>query len=339
MKKKFITFVLALFMALSSITFFACGSKSIDIRAEIGTIVSTIQRETSLTYSQNNSQTYCYENIYDKGFTGVSFQHLTYKSGSSYVKEESGEICNAIFALSLHKILAYYPQLSDFTQKQLKGVISAFDKFKQEYNDFSALDERYNEMFGSASNESYNGFYARYKQGAIAYTKATYNLAYELMKAVEKNFLLPDQSEPNFLATQKQLWTIRYKYEITKALGDVQEFFLTSAKGQSLSNQMFVDVKNFLTNLVEYDCMSVYQIMLFSYDEFITLSQVLDSERKITMEALEDFSVYELEVECDNSIYNYLKIKEYGESDYNQLSRYFMQGGILYDFFEIIVNY
>lgn len=328
-RSKILTFIVALLIMAPCFAMFACGENSINPYAQIEAIITEIQADES-AYEKGE--------IMSSGFNGYKIKDLAYKNSSGALVED-GQVYNAIFAISLNKIIKYNANLENISASKLAGVKNAFDTFEKEYNDFKGARERFVVLEGNANNVIYNGFYARYKEETKGYVGATCALARELLNACEKNYKLPSEDDAQIAEAEQSQWLLRYDNEIVRALADIKDLIFVSARGEDLSNELIVSAKGILKNIASYAKRTSYNINSENQTKFLNISTALENERNIASQALSSFSLYELEREYDSSLTAYYKTGETKEFDYVQLNSYFANGGILSTYLTTINNF
>lgn len=328
-KSRFLTFIVAVLVLVPCLAMFACGENRINPYEQINAIITEIQADES-----------AYENgdILETGFNGYKIKNLAYKNDSGMLVED-GQVYNAIFAVSLDKIIKYNPSLENISANKLADVKKAYDSFEKAYNDFKGARERFVVLEGNANIDIYNGFYARYKEETKGYVGATCALARELLSACDKNYQFSSEDEvENAIASQLQ-WQLRYDNELIRALGDIKDLIFVSARGEELDNELLVSAKATLKNIATYALRTTYNIAEENKEKFLNISTALENERAIASQALKNFSLYELEREYNGSLAAYYRTGETKEFDYVQLNSYFANGGILLTYLTTINNY
>lgn len=325
-KNVFVTFMLVLLILTSSFTLFACGENTINPQSEIHAVILEIQDDTA---------SYTKSEIMESGFNGFSIKNLMYKNSSGGFVED-GKVYNAIFAISLGKIIKYNDNLNSVPVNKLDGVKQSFDHFKKEFEEFKGSRDWFMALEDDISIDVYNGFYSRFKKETQGYIDATCSLAKEILKVCDNNFVLPSEDDENFSLAQAQQWQLHYDNEIIKALSDVKDLIFVSAKGENLSCQLYNRAKNLLKEIAKSAKNTSYAIANENKDKFISVALAVENQRMIVSQAISNFSLYELEEEYDGSLYSYYQTDSTKEFDYKQLNSYFLTGGILPTFIQTI---
>lgn len=325
MKKKFITISLTLLIVFSSVIMFACGGSEVNPYVEINEIITTITSDTS-TYQQ--------ESLLDGAITGYAIKNLAHIEDGTSV--EDGQVLNGIFGLSVNKIIKYKDLLQEIKTSKLGSLNKIFKSFKSEYGNFLGARERFLTLSSSATNDVYNGFYSRFREETKGYVNATCDLAKAILKTCQENFVL---SEENLEQSKKEQTLLRYDNEIIKGLGDIKDFLLESAKGEILTNTLYQKGVADLKALASNSNRSEFNLSEENMTKFENISLALDNQRKIISQAINNFSIYQLEEEYESSPYLYYKTDNTKEFDYTQLNAYFGTDGILQTYFRTINNF
>lgn len=324
MKRKFLTFSLIFLLAFSSVIMLACGGSGVNPYDEINEIITTITTDTS-TY-QNGA-------VLDGTFTGYTIKGLAHKEGG--VSVDDGQALNGIFAISTNEIIKYKDFLQNIKPSKLDSLNKTFNSFKDEYQNFLGARERFLTLEDYASADVYNGFYARFREETKSYVNATCDLAKEILKACEENFVLSEEKPEE---SKKEQMLLKYDNEIIKALGDVKDLLLKSAKGEILAGGLYQYGMATLKNIASNANKTRFNLKEENEGEFEKISLALDNQRKIISQAIDNFSIYEFEREYESSLYLYCKTDSTKEFDYAQLDLYFKTDGILQRYFTTINN-
>lgn len=328
MKKKFLTFALALLVVILGGVMFACGENGINPYSQLNEMITEITTDTT---------TYQTADVLDGRFNGYTIKDLAHKTNEGTL-EEDGQILNGLFAISMDKIVKYMGNLQDVKASKLDALNKAFKTFKKEYNDFVGARGRFVSLEDGASIDIFNGFYAKYREEAKGYVSATGDLAKEILKVCDETFTLPENEE-EVSEAKKEQWLIKYDNEVVKGLCDTKALLLESAKGEILTNNLYLKGVENLKNIALNAKRTEFNLQEENVEKFEKISLALDNQRKITFQAIDNFSIYTLEKDYENTLYLYYRTDSTKEFDYVQLDTYFGTGGILQTYFTTINNF
>lgn len=321
MKKKiFLALTLSL-MALCSSTFLVACKQDVNPYSEIKEIVEEITTNTS---------SYTYQAVPNTDYVGYNINGLKYKKGSTNIYVEDGEIYNTIFAISMNKIIKYYPEIENLQASKLKALETKTQEFKVVYDNFNGARERFLALEPSSNFTVYNGFYPRYKREVKKYVDKTCDLADELLNVCQTNIKYQEtDDEVKNQENLEKINLINYDYQILNALGDVKEVFFVSAGGFDFDNSLFNQTKKALTSICTMAKKDNYSLTEDEKKIFDGASSAMANQRKIVRKATQNFSIYDLVLNYDNSLYAYYKSDRSKEIDYTQLNAYFGNDGYL----------
>lgn len=309
-KKIFVSCLLALMLALSSLTLFACG-----------------KNQTSADIYKTYNDTFV---LFKEDYTVFGQQNLFDINSKYYVnylyskKKDGGKnqftIQNSLSAFGLNFIEKYYPLLQNYKGKvKLKGVAEAIDSLITEYNEMKGEIERLIALPDTANIVVYNGHFARYRVEFNDFAKTVFLTANTLADfLVEGGFTKSvgtDELNPEELNTYIDIQKL-------KIITDYKKFFFDSCRGLNLSESEFVNAKNQYAAFT-YHFKSANKVLnAEEAKELQTIIIAVDGSRGDYQKAIEGFSFYDYVNSWGYSIDAYLKEEDNAQAYYNRICNY-----------------
>ena len=221
-----------------------------------------------------------------------------------------------LIALGLNYIEKYYPLAKEYKQganidginKTLNALEESFNALKVEYQNLEKITFDEEEVI-------YNGFVARYAEAARQFTSVVFDCA----KALENYLSNTVKVSASLQDNETSAVAIEFYVEsrMMEVYGDYSNFLMGNAKASAASMEkdwyllQNADVKTTL-----------------SKDEIarmMTYFSSIEGERKITQQALENYSYYDYKVLYNGDITAYEKTNLLAGVYHNQIEKYFDQ--------------
>lgn len=312
MKKKFLLSALSLLLVFSSMALIACG----DDREKVN---PTTTFETTLqSFVEENA---LFKNSSVQGInTKYYFNNFTSKSGGIVREDDQNYIL--LNAYAMNYIEEYYPLLTGLKGYKYSSLYSGLDALTESFDEVKVYAQKIADVGEEVEEEVYNGFFANYKYYARDFINDAYSLAMSL-----SDFLINKVNYTSSLGSDKQTLEVVEFYldsQILYVFNDYRALLIDSAKGQQLTNsdiynQAISDIQLYASLARRTVKMPTAEIMADTID----LANHVNGERGYTMEALDNFSIYDFMMTYDGDITSYQKDEEGADAYYAQLQSYF----------------
>lgn len=233
-----------------------------------------------------------------------------------------------LIAIGLNYIEKYYPLAKDF--KGVSNTVSinlALDALNEGYQQLKSEYENTTKITIGEETVIYNGFIARYAESARQFSSKVYDLALSLEKYLTNDVKVAaslDSDQPTAAAIEFYI-----ESRMIEVYSDYNDFLMENAKasaGEMDDGWYVLQLAQVKTNL--------------SKEEIAKMTNYFDAiagERKLTKQALQNFSYYDYQVLYNNDIKAYEKISSLAGVYHNQIEKYF--GNIMSYLFSFVQLY
>ena len=324
-KKILVSCLLAVMLALSSLTLFACGKKqsSADIYKNYNDTF-ILFREDYVVFGQQTlfdvNSKYYVNYLYSKNKDGQKTQYT---------------IQNSLSAYGLNFIEKYYPYLQNYEGKaKLKAVASCIDSLNEEFAEMKGEIERLTALPDIANRVVYNGHFARYRVEFNDFAGVVFDTANALADfMIEGGFT---NSVGTDELNQKEL-EIYLDVQKLRIISDYEKFFFESCRGLNLSEAEYVNARNqYSAFTTAFKSGKNKALTSEQAKDLQAIFNVVTASRGDYEQAIDSFSFYDYVNAWGYSIEAYLKEEDNALAFYNKICDYLWKDHGVY---KLLANY
>lgn len=313
-KKATILTLLASVLVGTSGFMFGCGSKgnNKDTFKSFQTTLSTLKEDSNL-FKQDDIYSIS-TNFYLNNFAQKNESEDLVADDQNYI------ILNAV---GLNYIESYCVKLENIEgkynykvlNKSLDALNESYIAVKDSVVDLASVEE-------NANYDIYNGYFADYKNLVKDFTLKVYDVATTL-----GDFLINEVKITNNIGSEKQTTEdlkTYFDYQNLLIYNDFCQFFMDSCEGQVIDNSIYTKANSTIVSFSNYILhKNIRELSNNKVDEYIRISTALNNERRLTLESIKEFSLYEYTTRYENSIDAYEKEESDADTYFVQLTKYF----------------
>ena len=314
MKKSILYSILAVIMCLSCFVMFACNKDDKDTLTTYKDFITIIQSENTMFKSDNING--IKSDYYLNDFYSKNYQNVKIEDDVNYL---------VLCAGGLNFIENYYTKIEKGKAGKLKsGIIDMSESFTDLLNNY----RKFKNVTDYADYEIYNGFFARYKWQAKDFINVVYENALDLADYIYndlgfgQNVGQIEDKDKGIVGEKEGEFLFYFDYQNLLILNDYRLFFMDSCLGQQMDNDLYKSISENFKVFVNIVGSTIKDVDKEYKEDYILHNSLLNSEREMTKNSIEKFSLYDFVNEYNSNIDAYEKKESNATAYYLQIERY-----------------